>query len=402
MNGFGKTRRRWGGVILACVALAACDNADQMQSAEPSIGKVFVETDDGGWTGSLFKVAEQTYVTNQHVTGLEGARALQQFVRFRTAAGEVLDAPFTVVVEDRRRDMAVVRLARRTEAAPLAIYLGDMPPGMRIGAMGFPGANSDTAAVDQRTDLEAIYSSRGEINNVTMRDMSNPASSGRGQNYPPTEAIQHDSVFAGGSSGGPLLTLCGAVIGVNTQASTDAEDFRQSSSSNELAEFLRENNIPFTTDDRSCQPGAQLPTVLIALGVAIAGLGGAVGIMWLKFRPLLRQLRNAADRITHPTAAVTHIALTDGDTRIPLNFRAGKSRSYLVGRDTGSVDIRLDNEFVSGEHFEIKFDAGLQVRDLGSLNGTSVNGRANDGAWQTVQIGDTISAGQFDFIIEAV
>jgi len=48
--------------------------------------------------------------------------------------------------------------------------------------------------------------------------------------------------------------------------------------------------------------------------------------------------------------------------------------STLVGRGPG-VDLALDDETLSRQHASIEFaDGGLRLRDLGSLNGVSING----------------------------
>lgn len=401
-RGFLRTRRL-GFATLAALALAACEAEDRVQTAEPSVGKVFFGYQaDGGvavFTGTLFKVAPRTFVTNYHVIETEpGARIELSFARFRTASGDVNDYGFSIAAYDPRKDLALLRLDSDTPAPPLAIFDGDVRPGMRVGALGFPGVNESNVAIDTRQDLEPIYSSRGEVNNVAPRFMGDGSGA--------TEAIQHDAIIARGSSGGPLLTLCAAVLGVNTQTpgaepgdtmgDIEQDEFRQSSSQNELAEFLREHNVTFSTDSRTCQPGSNVPTALIALGVAVAGIGGALGLMWLRFRPLLRQLRDAADRIVHPGADMQEFVLQSGATRIPVSFRPGKPRSYRFGRDSGRVDIRLDDEFVSREHFEIDYDNGPRIRDLGSTNGTSVNGQPCGPDWRPLAAGDRISAGEFE------
>lgn len=389
---------------LAVLALGACSAEDNVQTAEPSVGKVFFayQVDGEGrlFTGTLFKVAPRTFVTNHHVIATPpGARIELSFARFRTASGDVIDHQFTIAAFDTRKDLALLRLTNDTAAAPLSIYEGEVPAGMRIGALGFPGVNESNVAIDTREDLEPIYTSRGEVNNITPRFMGDGSGA--------TEAIQHDAIIARGSSGGPLLTLCAAVLGVNTQTPgaddddamgiVEQDEFRQSSSHNELAAFLRKNNVAFTTDGRTCQPGAGVPAALIALGVAVAGLGGALGLMWMRFRPLLRQLRDAADRVLHPGADMQEFVLQSGATRIPVSFRPGKQSSYRFGRDSSRVDIRLDDEFVSREHFEIGFENGARIRDLGSTNGTRLNGQPCGADWRPLAPGDRISAGGFEF-----
>ncbi len=48
--------------------------------------------------------------------------------------------------------------------------------------------------------------------------------------------------------------------------------------------------------------------------------------------------------------------------------------STVVGRGPG-VDLALDDETLSRQHASIDFaDGGLRLRDLGSLNGVSING----------------------------
>ncbi|MEW2075584.1 FHA domain-containing protein [Streptomyces sp. NPDC012403] len=71
-----------------------------------------------------------------------------------------------------------------------------------------------------------------------------------------------------------------------------------------------------------------------------------------------------------------------------------------IGRDPGS-GLRLSHETVSRVHAELRHQGGLWVlRDLGSTNGTTVNGRRVVGA-AVVREGDQIGFGQITYRLAA-
>jgi hypothetical protein len=71
-----------------------------------------------------------------------------------------------------------------------------------------------------------------------------------------------------------------------------------------------------------------------------------------------------------------------------------------IGRDPGN-GLRLSHETVSRVHAELRHQGGLWVlRDLGSTNGTTVNGRRVVGA-AVVRDGDQIGFGQITYRLAA-
>ncbi|CAL9386185.1 hypothetical protein SUDANB6_01163 [Streptomyces sp. enrichment culture] len=78
----------------------------------------------------------------------------------------------------------------------------------------------------------------------------------------------------------------------------------------------------------------------------------------------------------------------------------GTGRSLRIGRDPAN-GLRLSHETVSRVHAELGFQGGMWVlRDLGSTNGTTVNGRRVVGA-AVVRQGDQIGFGQMVFRLSA-
>ncbi|MGW3954975.1 FHA domain-containing protein [Streptomyces sp. NPDC004752] len=76
-------------------------------------------------------------------------------------------------------------------------------------------------------------------------------------------------------------------------------------------------------------------------------------------------------------------------------------RPLRIGRDPAN-GLRLNHETVSRVHAELSRQGGLWVlRDLGSTNGTSVNGRRVIGA-AVVRAGDQVSFGRVAFRLAAV
>ncbi|HSX98114.1 MAG TPA: DUF1707 and FHA domain-containing protein [Streptomyces sp.] len=74
----------------------------------------------------------------------------------------------------------------------------------------------------------------------------------------------------------------------------------------------------------------------------------------------------------------------------------GSEHALRIGRDPGS-GLRLSHETVSRVHAELSRQGGLWIlRDLGSTNGTTVNGRRVIGA-AVVRAGDQISFGRMNF-----
>ncbi|GGY02104.1 DUF1707 and FHA domain-containing protein [Streptomyces minutiscleroticus] len=74
----------------------------------------------------------------------------------------------------------------------------------------------------------------------------------------------------------------------------------------------------------------------------------------------------------------------------------GSSYPLRIGRDPAS-GLRLSDESVSRVHAELRHQGGMWVlRDLGSTNGTTVNGRRVVGA-AVVRDGDQVSFGRMEF-----
>ena len=60
------------------------------------------------------------------------------------------------------------------------------------------------------------------------------------------------------------------------------------------------------------------------------------------------------------------------------NGKAGDAATWTIGRDRNRAQFVIDDDSVSGAHAEITYDArqGLMLRDLGSTNGTRLDGAA--------------------------
>ncbi|MEU3347723.1 DUF1707 and FHA domain-containing protein [Streptomyces sp. NPDC006700] len=79
---------------------------------------------------------------------------------------------------------------------------------------------------------------------------------------------------------------------------------------------------------------------------------------------------------------------------------AGSGHPLRIGRDP-ACGLRLTHETVSRVHAELRHQGGMWVlRDLGSTNGTTVNGRRVVGA-AVVREGDQVGFGQVAFRLSA-
>jgi hypothetical protein len=89
--------------------------------------------------------------------------------------------------------------------------------------------------------------------------------------------------------------------------------------------------------------------------------------------------------------------LTNGQRARTLRLKVPVT---VIGRAKGS-DIRIASHEVSRLHCRLQFEGDrLIVRDLGSANGTQVNGQPVVGE-RTLRVGDRIQVGPVQFVLEA-
>src|SRR5437016_3163576 len=90
--------------------------------------------------------------------------------------------------------------------------------------------------------------------------------------------------------------------------------------------------------------------------------------------------------------------LTSSDGTHTFELREGAT--LIVGRAPAS-DIPVIDPTISRRHAEVHFDGNVvQVRDLGSSNGTFLNGARIDAS--PVESGDTVTFGKVGFRLQAV
>lgn len=92
--------------------------------------------------------------------------------------------------------------------------------------------------------------------------------------------------------------------------------------------------------------------------------------------------------------------ILQGNGDKPLTLRIPLDSVRTLGR-AARADFIVNAPLVSRLHCRLAADAtgALQVEDLGSTNGTSVNGKRVDRA--TLEDGDTLGVGRVDFKVSA-
>jgi FHA domain len=104
-------------------------------------------------------------------------------------------------------------------------------------------------------------------------------------------------------------------------------------------------------------------------------------------------------RDNHGAGATARLAVVDSPT-FPVGRRLTLTGATTVGRGPGSTLRCDDDDFVSSRHALITPAAdGVWIEDLGSTNGTYVNGAAVTTS-RLLQTGDVIRIGESQFRVE--
>ncbi|HYK96404.1 MAG TPA: FHA domain-containing protein [Candidatus Dormibacteraeota bacterium] len=126
-------------------------------------------------------------------------------------------------------------------------------------------------------------------------------------------------------------------------------------------------------------------------------LGLLYGFLWLVVRALVRDLRAAAREPTRELGRLIVVASPAGEPPVGVSFALDAITS--LGRDVNN-SIVLDDDFVSTTHAALTYRGrAWYVEDLGSTNGTFVNGSQVDGL-SPIAFGDEVQIGQVRLRLE--
>ncbi|AHB50251.1 hypothetical protein W911_12205 [Hyphomicrobium nitrativorans NL23] len=388
---------------------------------EPSVYKIYSFIPEEGnqysiSSGSGFLVSgRRQVVTNVHV--VEGGERI--YIAFlEKGEAKLVEARRT----ESRPDVDLALLEAREDLPGIPLTLGEYEPDKlaEVIAIGFPGAaNLNKELVPETdvrgvplTDLESTLTT-GIVSRMTFTNLKlNP-----GQ-LVSARTVQHNSAINPGSSGGPLLDACGNVVGINTLQGVNAQGLFFSIHVSELARFLGDAKLRYASTTRPCAKGA-FASAFAPLFVGLtAALALAATLFFFRRENAVAVIGAAAARLTsHPSVvearehirglmlrlssaggapAALYLRRENGGPSLRLD--AG-DRPRIVGRGPG-VDIVVADDTVSKVHASLAYDRGtrrLRVRDLGSSNGTFVDGARVSSA--DASIGAHLRLGTVDYTL---
>lgn len=139
------------------------------------------------------------------------------------------------------------------------------------------------------------------------------------------------------------------------------------------------------------------PAVLAIWVLRLLFLAFLYFFLWTVVRALLRDLRAAARLPTTELGRLVVVAVPGADPPVGSVFRLDAVTT--IGRDVNS-SIVLDDDFVSSAHAALTYRGrAWYVEDLGSTNGTFVNGVRVD-ELSPLAFGDEIQVGQVRLRLE--
>jgi hypothetical protein len=401
-----------------------------IKKVDPSVVRVqMVLVKDGKMRpaghGSGFVVNADGYViTNNHVVSPDRSKLPPGVeLQFRIPDGSFKRLlPVQVVATFPKLDLAIIKvqgLSRPPATLSAAAHEETPQVGDKVFAVGYPGAADAGTASAIRSTLTS-----GIVGKTFM------GRGGRDQTDRPV--IQHDAGISPGNSGGPLFNNCNEVVGVNTFVATSRFIVRRegghivargaavsgvyySPHVTSVIKILREKGISFTSNSSVCKIAApgQDPMIFVYIGVAVLLAASSLLLALRKPRERVvkvvetysQMLRRKGQAPTDESAArraaggsrpaVSDSAATAGGAasvrwtmtgsdgagkavRLSLTEAqfAGAPQGLVVGRQQSSSDLVLSDASVSRSHARLKMtDGALSVEDLGSANGTRVDGK---------------------------
>jgi hypothetical protein len=161
---------------------------------EKSVGRVLCFSQDQFISsGSGFMINNQgIFITNNHVT------AACQAIRVAFSENEKIEA--VVKWSSEELDLSIIQLTDHDYPALSLVPLELVAKGQEVIAIGYPGAADILGSLRNFFDAKITA---GKVSNITRDDLER-------------DVIQTDAAVNPGNSGGPLLNVCGSVIGVNT------------------------------------------------------------------------------------------------------------------------------------------------------------------------------------------
>lgn len=218
--------------------------ADGVSEAAPGVVRIIAVVDGPygmqGSKGTGFAISSTRIVTNAHVV---------KDVYYASYPAGILVVPSNTKARVKARiigfdavtDLALLEV-EGTRFTPLRIFGGAFREGSAVVALGYPGAVDDLTGVDEIVPQAAVRSN-GIYSNLRK-------SNG-------LEGLLHDAGISNGNSGGPLLDICGRVVGVNTRVTINrpgGSSWGFAISPAELRAFLKRNGQSTGVVDDECIP----------------------------------------------------------------------------------------------------------------------------------------------------
>ena len=439
-------------VLAALLVIGGCDveeTSSAVTRAREGTVCILADLGNGYSTGSGFAIGEagedtDVFLTNWHVIYNErtGAPCEKIYILLRDGAATWVSSALgtemkleedalvpcrVIYTTDGYPDFAVLRAERPVEGRP-ALPLKSAwkaSAGDTVYAVGYPGNSTELngSRSETGTVLEPLNGS-AKSSTVTQGILSRFAEISIEEH---TWGIQHTAHINHGSSGGPLVTTDGAVIGLNTYGfmpDDKAAEFQVSVMIDNVFNALNLRGVGYTIYDpdvtQNAGMGSGILLITVLLTLAFCGVLSAVllrrrwraayaGISRRAEKPLLVHSGAVAkaDDARLPSAQVTSKLTGRPESGMSLRLQSLEgsfgSRRFRISNPMrlGRDPVRNDLVFppaavgVSGAHCRLfQRDGVLLLEDLHSKNGTYLNGFRLEAHRPTVvKVGDVFSLG---------